>query len=504
MRFGIEIALSLVLVLGPAMVARGDIKLLRDTIIDPHGLVMPAKAPYGRNINGLSFVGDALVSFNGYQYSAFWAQSPADGKTGHVAVARRKLPDGKWRVIDLVHSQMRNGLNRKTHLPWDAHNIVSIGLCTGDGSLHISYDLHNHTLRYRRTAPGVATHPESMHWSAKLFDLETAVLVPSMGPIHTVCYPYFIDMPDGSMQLTFRRGQSGDGSWWLFNYDPASHSWTSGWQYDNGHVGIYHTNRGPSGQRCAYPNAWTYGPDGKLHITFTYRENFGPHRYGNGSNHDIDYVYSPDRGKSWYNNAGTLISDRDSTSASVPKLFTVNSPGLVIERFPQTDSLMNTQAQAVDSKGRIHTVMWHLDPAKADPSDHRTWQPDHSSYFHYWRDADGKWESSKIPGAVGIRPKLVFDRNDTAYVVYTLPTGPDAHTKNIYYAQGRLVIATAKAADHWTHWTIHDVAPGPFGTEPLLDARMLHDQGILSIFMQDSPGVGDEPTAVRTLDFSTK
>jgi hypothetical protein len=504
MRRPIHLALFFMISMGSTLVCRADVKLLRDAIIDPRGMVLAHGAPYGRNINGLAFIGDALISFNGYQYSAYWATAPADGPAGHVAVARRKLPDGEWSVIDLPGSEFRNGMNPKLKLPWDAHNVVSLGLCTGDGSLHVSYDHHNHLLRYRCTAPGVASTPEKTQWSADLFAKETSVLIPDEGPIKTIAYPDFVNAPGGAMQLTFRRGQSGDGSWWIYNYDPATHAWTKGWQYDNGSVGDFQTNLGLSGQRCEYPNGWTYGPDGVLHSTFVYRENALPKHFGNGSNHDIDYVQSNDQGRTWRNNTGAVISDRDSTSEGVPKMFTVNSPGLTIEKLPQTSSLMNTQAQSVDSAGRIHVAMWHLDPAKADPSDKRTWQPNRSSYFHYWREKDGSWKSNIVPGNVGNRPKLLFDKNDTAYVVYTLPTGTDANTTGIYYEHGRLVVATATAATQWTDWVVHDMAPGPFGTEPLVDDRLMQESGILSVFVQDSPvSVGQEPTKVRSLDFST-
>ena len=484
--------------------ASTDVRLLRDTVVDSRGMVLAPGAPYGRNINGLSFVGDALASLNGYQYSAYWAVAPADGSGGHVAVARRKLPDGPWSAVDLPGSSFRNGMNGKTRLPWDAHDVVSLGLCVGDGSLHVAYDHHNHTLRYRATKPGVATSPDPARWSADLFGPETGVLVPDLGPITTVSYPGFTDVPGGGIQLTFRRGQSGDGSWWMFDYDPARHAWTRGWQYDNGSTGTWAGgDLGPSGQRCAYPNGWTYGPDGVLHTTFVYRENFGPHRGGNGSNHDIHYASSDDRGRTWRNNAGALIGDRDGTDPGIPRLITIDSPGLTVVPLPQTASLMNEQAQAVDAAGQVHIVMWHLDPAKADPADHRVWQPDRSSYFHYWRGADGSWRSTTIPGPVGARPKIAFDRNDAAYVVYTLPAGPDANGRGIYYDHGRLVVATATRAAGWADWSVHDVAPGPFGTEPLLDDRLFREKGVLSIFMQDSPGSDLKPTTVRSLDVAT-
>ena len=503
MRRSLLIVLVGFLLITPTSLTQAQLTLLNNAVIDTRGMVLAPGAPYGRNVNGLSFISDALTSLKGYQYSAYWAVSPEDGTAGHVAVARRKLPDGAWDVIDLKHSTFRNGMNAKTALPWDAHNVVSLGLCDGDGSLHVAYDHHNHTLRYRFTAPGVATDPEKIQWSADLFGPETSVLEKENGPVKTVSYPAFIEAPGGAMQLAFRRGQSGDGSWWLHDYDPSSHRWIRGWQYDNGSIGNWTGNLGPSGQRCAYPNGWSYGSDGILHLSFVYRENFGPKRGGNGSNHDIHYVWSSDRGATWKNNAGAVISSRDSTETAVPEMFTVESPGLTIETLPQTSSLMNEQAQAVDSKGRIHLLMWHLDPAKADPADHRVWQPDRSSYFHYWRDTTGEWKSSIIPGDVGIRPKLAFDRNDNAYAVYTLRTGADEKTNGIYYEHGRLVIATAGAADQWNHWQVHEAAAGPFGTEPLLDNRLLKERGTLSVFVQDSPGPGLAPTAVRTLDFMT-
>lgn len=487
---------------GSSMVACAGVRLLRDTIIDRRGMVLAAGAPYGLNINGLPFACAALVSLNEYQYSAYWAVSPSDGNAGHVAVARRKLADGKWEIIDLPESKFRNGLNGKTQLPWDAHNVVSLGLCVADGSLHLAYDHHNSTLRYRATRPGVALAPAKTDWTADLFGPEFASLVPGEAEVTGVTYPAFIDAPDGTMQMAFRRGLSGDGSWWLHDYDPTTHAWARGWQYDDGHTGTYVTHAGPCGQRCAYPNGWTYGSDAALHITYTYRENFSHGHTGNGSNHDVNYVYSMDRGRTWKISAGAVVSSLQSTSPTVPKRFTVESPGLVVERLRQTSSLMNQQTQAVDTADRIHTIMWHLDPAKADPSDKRVWQPDRSSYFHYWRDTDGAWKSNVLPGPVGNRPQLAFDRNDTAYVVYTIASGPDIHTKDIYFEHGRLVIATATAANRWADWTVHDAAPGPFGTEPLLDSRALRERGVLSVFIQDSCGPGLKPTPIHAVDFS--
>ena len=51
---------------------------------------------------------------------------------------------------------------------------------------------------------------------------------------------------------------------------------------------------------------------------------------------------------------------------------------------------MNQQSQAVDSANRIHTVMWHRDSLISSAPD-GVWDPQESSYFHYFRDNLGNW-----------------------------------------------------------------------------------------------------------------
>ena len=321
----------------------------------------------------------------------------------YLAVARRPVGAATWEVANLTTSTFINGMSGGT--PWDAHDVVSLGIDQNDGTIHLAYDMHGHTLRYRMSTTGVTTNPGSVTWSASLFNAETSQLYPGKTAT-AVTYPAFIRTPTGDLQLAYRTGSSGSGSWILYNYSGATHSWDAGHQFDNGLVGTYNG----STDRNAYPNGFTYGPDGVLHETFTWREGSGT------SNHDINYAYSADGGNTWKNNAGTIISDRDSGTPA-PAQWSLNSAGLVVQPLSMNSSLMNQQAQNVDNEGKIHTIMWHLDTAKA-PTCPGTWDATISSYFHYWRDNLGNWHRDKLPGSVDSRPKIYFDQDDTAIAIY--------------------------------------------------------------------------------------
>jgi hypothetical protein len=79
-----------------------------------------------------------------------------------------------------------------------------------------------------------------------------------------------------------------------------------------------------------------------LYTTFTWREK------ADGANHDWIYAFSKDQGKSWKNNRGEIIAHADSNI-----LMNVSSKHSIIRTINRKQSLMNQQAQAVDSKGEF-------------------------------------------------------------------------------------------------------------------------------------------------------
>ena len=495
-------AIGFLMTLAVAAAAGAQTPDMVSSTVDSNGLTAAVGAPYGRAFNGESFQSDGLTSFNGYQYAAYWAQDakPSGPDSYYISVARRKLPDGPWQTVALRDSTMRNGLNGKTKKPWDVHDVVSLGICPGDGTIHISYDHHNHPLRYRVSPPGAASTPQKTDWKPSLFGAEINKL-DGTHPVTTVCYPAFTRTPRGDMLLTMRRGQSGDGAWWLYRYDAKTHAWDNGHQYDDGRNATYDGGKVPSHERCAYPNGWTFGPDGSLQLTYVYRENFGKDKGGSGSNHDIYYAASPDEGRTWKNDAGQIVSSIDGDGKTAPKQFSLATPGMRVVELSQYDSLMNEQTQAVDSAGRLHMMMWHLDPAKAHPPA-KTWALDQCSYFHYWRAAAGDWRKTMIAGPVGTRARIAFDAKDDVYAVYATPRDPD--NQGLYFDRGKLTVARATAAAEWKDWTVIAHNDGPFLGEPMIDVPRLKADGVLSILIQDSPTADGQATALRVFDLKTK
>ena len=478
---------------------------VKESIIDAQGLTGSVGAVYGRAFNGAAFQFDGLTSFAGFQYTAYWAQDDAVAgpEKYYVAIGRRKLPDGPWETIRLRDSMMKYGLNKASQ-PSDGHNTISLGIAPGDGTIHIAYDHHNHSLRYRVTPPGVATKPEQAKWSPELFQAERSTLGTNK-PVTVVCYPSFTRTPSGGLLLTMRRGQSGDGAWWIYSYDAKTQSWGAGHQYDDGRNAVYEATTPPSAERCAYPNGWTFGPDGTLHLSYVYRENFGKGKGGNGTNHDIFYAQSPDGGKTWKNSAGEVVSSIDGNAAdnkTVPKQFSLASPGLRVVELDQNSSLMNQQTQAVDSKGNFHMLMWHRDPTKAKPPV-KNWELEECSYFHYWRSASGEWKSATLPSRVGSRARLGFDAADNLYAVYAVPKTP-VPSNELRFEDGQLVVARATAAKQWADWTILTTLPGPYLGEPMIDLPRLREENVLSVFTQDFPTADGQATPVRVLDFDFK
>ncbi len=442
---------------------------IAEPTVDPTALTIDGV--FGQAINGQAFQQDALTSFNGWQYVIYYDVDR------HVAVGRRKLPAGPWQVVRLGDYQFKGD---------DAHNVASIGICPNDGTIHLAFDHHGNPLHYRVSRSGVALHPDDIKWSPELFSAVTDTLE---RPVKNLTYPGFIQTPEGNLQLLYRFGTSGAGQRWMVDYDAATGKWGHTRQIDTGD-GIFKDDFNESHNRNAYPNGFTYGPGGRLHYTWVWRENT------QGANHDLLYAYSDDRGVTWHNNAGDLVND-----GSGRMIINVHTPGIVVVPIDRSRSLMNQQAQAVDSKGHIHVLVWH---GKDGSSSHaQPYRPTEAGYFHYWSDDSGKWQRSQIPSEVGNRPKLLFDKADNGYAVFTVNRDPAHWSHDIYYTDGEIRIAVATAASNWNDWKIVTRDPGHYLNELMIDAPRFASEGVLSIMAQEMPGKPHEPTAFKVLDFKS-
>jgi hypothetical protein len=450
--------------------------LTSDTVVDPSALTVTGE--YGQAINGLPFQMEALWSHAGYQYIGYYSGSR------HVCLARRKLPDGPIQTIQFSDYHVATN---------DAHNIISIGICDADGTIHLNFDEHATLMHYRVSKPGLATHPDQMPWTEDQFGPIRDYLEPGK-PQKRFTYPNFVATSGGGLQLFFRNGTSGNGDEWMATYDPTTANWKNVHEFISG-AGAFTDEGKSSSSRNAYPNPATYAPDGTLDFTWTWREG------GMGNNHDIAHALSKDGGVTWLNESGQTVAKMGGQLISIRS----KVPGVAIDRHL---CVMNTQGQAVDSKGDLHVLMWHSDAEgmkAARPGTFDTdWGPRLTRrYYHYWRSAaDGTWHTAILPDVAGTRPRLAIDAHDNAWAMYTTDSGAvDAAASGLYFPNGKLVIDRATAATGWTDWQRVYVNDGPFLGEVLDDPYRLKSDGVLSVMMQSSPSHPGEATPLHVFDF---
>lgn len=443
-----------------------SLKLLADTCVSENAHNFP-DGPFGTSLNGQTYQQEGVVSFNGYQYAAFF-ENP-----GVVCVGRRKLPDAKWEVIRFEDYQI------KDHR--DAHNVAVVGVSHDDGSIHLAYDHHCHPLHYRKSVPGIATDPAKADWSAKSFGVTTSELETGK-KLDVVTYPMFFNRPDGVLQLAYRTGYSGNGDWHLAEYDGAKGTWAVlGMLFKK--EGQYQTSK----SRCAYPNPFRYGPGNRLHATWCWREKPTDGPYNLRTNHDILYAYSDDFGRTWKNGAGEQIARLGESTIGL------DTPGILAAQTKFMHGQMNQNTQYIDSKGRVHAMSWHRPPEEAEPSvDLNTWR-----YYHYWRDEAGTWHEQQLP-FVGRKPQIVLDDLGNAYVIHTRGENRNYHKTE---AGGKLTISRASEAGGWTDWKDVYAADWTAVGEPLFDLARWKTEGVLSVYLQQKPTESAKPSTLHVIDF---
>jgi hypothetical protein len=84
-------------------------------------------------LNGNSFQQNVLITFKGWQYAAWYSNKVPGIEPLFVCLGRRPFASQKWEV--LVFDDYQQQVD-------DPHNSIQIGICHGDGTLHLSYDHH--------------------------------------------------------------------------------------------------------------------------------------------------------------------------------------------------------------------------------------------------------------------------------------------------------------------------------------------------------------------------
>jgi len=435
--------------------------------VDAQALTIDGK--FGTAINGRTYQKEALATFNGYQYLAYYNHDR------RVCISRRKLPSGEWNTIQFLDYVFNSD---------DSHNIVSFGICPNDGTIHLAFDHHVHPLHYRVSKKGLATNPESHEWTAASFGPILSELE-SNKPIK-ITYPKFWQTPEGNLQMNYRVRGSGNGDRMLVDYNAKTGKWENTRQIDSA-LGMFEDQLGKSETRCSYPNGYDYDPNGRLHVTWVWRED------SQGANHDLIYVYSDDQGMTWKDNEGKLLKE-------IPN---VNSPGIVVQSIPRVLGLMNDHGQVIDSKNRVHCVMYHCTKETIEAAGSTLgatrWGPKNAQrYFHYWRDEKGTWNSFQLPMVVGNRPKIFTDKKDNLIMIYCGTTNTNLKAKS--NRDNNLIVAVATAKNNWQDWHIAYTLKGPFMNDMLGDNYRWKEEKVLSVMLQDEPNEIRKPSPLRVVD----
>lgn len=477
----VAIAFSLLFSLASISSANAQIIVapLDDMVLDPNALVMPTSGNFGRILNGSTVQQEALVTYEGYQFAAWYHNGSSDED---IFLSRRDLNGTTWETIDTGYG-LENG-DATASLEsrrWDSHDVVTLGI-SGDGRIHLSYDQHVDEFRYLTTDTGFATSPSSV-WNQANFELERNSLNPGGATIPRVTYPRFTNLGD-NLAFTYRDRSSSNGDHYIANYDSQTGLWNSTQQFTDGQVGTYiDVDGNSSDRRNAYLNGVDVDPTGRMHISWTWRENTP------NANHDINYAYSDDNGATWNNNAG----------ANLGNIITLNSPGIEVVDLDIRQALINQQGQLVDSEGGVHVLMRHRrqEPGFEWQSGDPVFDTSDAAYHHYYRDpVSGTWDVNRLPvdKPVGSRPKIGID--------------PDGNLFGIYRSGNDLIIAGAeKTASGYYDWdTLYTEAANDYEGDPLLDPVRLTEEGILSVFLQERAPTSDPeiPTAspLHVLEFN--
>jgi len=428
-------------------------------------------------LNANAFQQDAITTFNNFQYVAYYtAASKSLKSVRYVTLARRALVGVSQNWEKLV-------LDDYDQTTDDGHNTISIGICTGDGTIHVSFDHHCDDLRYRISAAGVALSPNSHEWTPSLFGPVRNYL-PGLGPsvFTSISYPRFVNAAD-DLIFEARTGKAGAGSDMMFLYSPEKQAYTARGTYL---VGI---NNNP------YPNGLSFA-NGRLHVSWTYRDfvayegaddadnsahkaQAGPN--GPENNFDLNYAYSDDRGQTWCNSSGETIASLGGTPAVSEPGISPSAKNIAVQKIPKHSGIMNQESQCIGPvTGDFHVLN------RDNTSGTEQWR-------HYLRDAvTGEWTSTAIPDFVptetGSRGCIASDT--TGENIYVLLPG---NTDTSLTLMRRRKMDGTGYSDFDVLWSGEE-----YDGEPNVDrARLSEGDGILSVFTRTAGAQRD----VVVLDF---
>lgn len=307
--------LLLCLALGLASPARGQTWRIAETLpID----AVPSWFP----------VGFCLLTHQGRQSVAYYDAEH------RLIVASRDLAEKEWEKARLP-----------SEVGWDSHNYVTMAV-DARGDLHLSGNMHCVPLIYFRTT--------------KPLDVTSFERAAMTGLDEQRCtYPRFLEGPDGRLLFTYRSGSSGNGHNLYNGYDVETRSWSRF---------LAEPLFDGEGQRNAYPQGPSLGPDGYFHVVWVWRDTPDC-----ATNHHLSYARSRDLER-WETAGGQPVK--------LP--LTLEQETLCVDPIPPHGGIINGCERLAFDREQRPMISYH----KADANGH----------MQLWvaRFEDGEWRTRPI------------------------------------------------------------------------------------------------------------
>lgn len=384
------------------------------------------------SINVVVFRKNSLVTHDGWQYTAFYDQDR------YVVLGKRKQGATQWQL-------KRTPYQGNTA---DAHNTISL-MVDGDGYLHLSWDHHNHPLRYcRSTSPGSLELTEKMPMTGQLEE--------------RVSYPEFYKLPNGNLIFLYRNGQSGQGNLVINQYDRHTKKWSS-----------LHSNLiDGEGQRNAYWQACV-DTKGTLHLSWVWRESPDV-----ASNHDLAYARSKDGGLTWEKSTGEKYQ-LPITAATAEYAC----------RIPQKSELINQTSMYADDNGMPYIATYWREAGSSIPQYHLVYADGKQ-----WQVQDLGFRTTPFSLSGGGTKRILISRPQ----VMVWRAGKRIAAAMVFRDAERndkVSVAIKKDITKGT-WQVTDLTTESVGSwEPTYDTEWWKQKGILQLFVQRVEQVDGEGKA---------
>ncbi len=399
------------------------------------------------NINGTSFARNNIVTVGDQQFVAYYEPDTAanDGYDGHVVIARRTIGSSTWQLSET--NFLSNNIS-------DNHDIISIAV-DGDGVMHLSWGMHANQgggTNYVRSTGSVLTPGSPISFTSNLGSSGMT------GNETNVTYPEFLKLADGDLLFFYRNGTSGNGDLRLNRYDTATDTWS---------VVKKPLVEGISAGVNAYWNTPTIDSQGKLHLSWLFRENASTLE----SNHDLYYAVSSDNGLTW---------KKDDGSAYIGTINKATSDRVV--EIPENYSYINQTSMTVDQNDRpIVASRWAPEAGSGNSQTQQMLE---------WFDGTD-WHVSQItqfePGAnSGRRPAVLVDEDGRVLV---LIGGSQLGGLVMAYSMDRV------------NWQFLDMGVADYGLEPTYDLLRWQRDGVISMLVQP---VGGDTETLQLFEFDAR